>query len=442
MNGTFMTVVLAGNCTYLLSMVFAVLMFLPEHHLRPHFGIRCAIMGMAAILLTLLSAVLLEYFYIKAWFYQVTSLLYCLIGVGWMLLCFKLSWARYLNVWICTMLCCQAYSSLARMTATFLDSSETTLLSLLPKLYVFPLYLLIDFFLGRKIRKDQSYNPDMKYTVTLALLVACSLPVGLLEEPLRWQGEDLFAYACLCVGESVFCIILLFFQYWLYKDNLRQAEEALEKSMAEKRLEYFENMCQVVDTMNLRMHDLKHQIHRVGQVETVEPEALKDIERTISDYQAMVYTDYPDLDVILTEKSMRCERLEIDFDCNLDGESLSMISTKDMNGLFGNALDNAIEYLQNVKDRENRFIKIYGHDMGGFVKVGIENYCADEIVFGKEGLPVTTKGDGMSHGYGMKSICNIVETYGGHTVIRVEDKLFKLHILFPKRACLPRQTSP
>lgn len=434
MNYVFMVVVLGGNCIYMLSIVFAVLMFVPEHHLRSHFGLRCAVMGTAVLFANVLNVFLLEHYLYQAWFYRVMAVLYSVIGGGWMLLCFKLSLARYLNVWMCAMLCCQAYSSLARMTAVFLSSSKMTLPSLLSMLFVFPIYCLIEISLGRKIRKDQSYNPNIKCSVILALMVAFSFWAGFLEEPLRWRGEDLVAYAGLCVGESVFCIILLIFQYWLYKESLRQAEMAFEKNMAEKRLEYFENMRQVVDMMNLRMHDLKHQIHdNIGQIETVEPEALKEIERTISDFQVFVYTKHPALDVILTEKSIRCNCLGIDFDCNLDGEVLSMISTKDINGLFGNALDNAIEYLRNVEDEERRFIKVYGRDIGNFVKVVIENYCGDEIVFGKKGLPITTKGDGMSHGYGMKSIRSIVETYGGNIVIRVEDNLFQLHILFPKK---------
>lgn len=47
----------------------------------------------------------------------------------------------------------------------------------------------------------------------------------------------------------------------------------------------------------------------------------------------------------------------------------------------------------------------------------------------KEGLPITTKGDTSYHGYGLKSIREIVSRYGG--VMRVDNSkdIFQLSIV-------------
>ena len=46
-------------------------------------------------------------------------------------------------------------------------------------------------------------------------------------------------------------------------------------------------------------------------------------------------------------------------------------------------------------------------------------------------MPVTTKPNKMYHGFGMKSIRNVVEKYGGTLVIKAEGGIFRLNILLP-----------
>ena len=46
-------------------------------------------------------------------------------------------------------------------------------------------------------------------------------------------------------------------------------------------------------------------------------------------------------------------------------------------------------------------------------------------------LPATTKTDKKSHGYGLRSISEIVSRYGGSMEIRTEDDQFQLFLYMP-----------
>ncbi len=61
------------------------------------------------------------------------------------------------------------------------------------------------------------------------------------------------------------------------------------------------------------------------------------------------------------------------------------------------------------------------------------NWYAGDIVM-KEGLPATTKKDKTSHGFGLASITNTSERYGGSVKIKTNDGVFELNIIFPVSA--------
>ena len=58
----------------------------------------------------------------------------------------------------------------------------------------------------------------------------------------------------------------------------------------------------------------------------------------------------------------------------------------------------------------------------------MSNPNVEKIIL-KDGLPLTTKNDHNSHGYGMKSIRYIVEKYNGNLIIDCNNNIFVLSIL-------------
>ena len=187
-----------------------------------------------------------------------------------------------------------------------------------------------------------------------------------------------------------------------------------------------------IDMVNRKYHDLKHQIallrSEAASDRTVD--SLDRLEKDIRIYEAQRHTGNPVLDAILTSKSLYCQSHEIELKFIADGKPLAMMEDMEIAALFGNMLDNAIESAERISDPAKRIIRLHVAADKGFLRVRIENYCAEQLRF-VDGMPVTTKRDKRYHGFGMKSMRHTVEKYGGSIVAVQSDGWFELKILIP-----------
>ena len=115
--------------------------------------------------------------------------------------------------------------------------------------------------------------------------------------------------------------------------------------------------------------------------------------------------------------------------CMADGEQLKFMDEIDLYTLLGNALDNAIEANEKIADVAKRWISIQIQNKKGIILVEIVNPFVGSIKL-KNGLPITSKGDKLSHGYGTQSIRSIVEKYNGQMTIKTENDKYLLRIIF------------
>lgn len=116
----------------------------------------------------------------------------------------------------------------------------------------------------------------------------------------------------------------------------------------------------------------------------------------------------------------------------IDGAQLDFMRDADIYSLFGNALDNAIEAVKDV-DEEKRNIGISVKRVGEMVSVHVENYLDKPLEMNGD-LPRTTKKDKEFHGFGLISIRNIVQKYGGIMTVKRVNNTFNLNIIFFRNA--------
>ena len=116
-----------------------------------------------------------------------------------------------------------------------------------------------------------------------------------------------------------------------------------------------------------------------------------------------------------------------------DGALLSFMNEAEIYSLFGNAIDNAIAAVLPLP-QDKRSIGVNVGRVKDFVTVNVHNYFDGELEFGTDGLPRTSKGDEVNHGYGLKSIRYIVNKYDGNMSVEASGNLFNLNIIFPLKA--------
>lgn len=190
------------------------------------------------------------------------------------------------------------------------------------------------------------------------------------------------------------------------------------------------------DALQRVYHDLKHQIAFIrGEENPEKREAyLDELDQVISTHEAEANTGNAVLDTLLTSKNLLCLDQGITMTVFADAHDAGFLDVMDLCSIFGNAIDNAMEYELRVEDRSCRLIKVTVRTQNQFLLIQIQNYCTEKITM-KNGFIATSKQDKQLHGYGIKSIRRAVEKYEGSLTFDQKDEWFTLTALIP----LPKQ---
>lgn len=249
------------------------------------------------------------------------------------------------------------------------------------------------------------------------------------------SARDAFAdesFALMVVSRlfSIFCcIFLLYMRYGILELSRKDQErEDLLRLHALER-EQYEQSRENIELINIKCHDLKRRMERweSGQLD---PEEVRQVREMVGIYDAAVKTGNEALDVLLSERSLYCEKHGIRLSCMIDGAKLGFMPVGDVYSLFGNALENAIEAVSKLQDPENRVISFQVRESRGMLVLNEEN-CYDGPLSFAQGLPCTTKKEDEGyHGYGLKSIRMVAERYGGQMAVMADER-FHLTVLIP-----------
>ncbi len=204
------------------------------------------------------------------------------------------------------------------------------------------------------------------------------------------------------------------------------------QSLLKLQVENYELSKKSIEMVNQKYHDLKHHIAvmKSNASDDSSIEYLNKMEKEIKSYEAQNKTGNHVLDTILTVKSLTCQSNNTQLNVIADGHLLAMFDPIDISTLFGNILDNAIESVKIIKEKDQRIIHLSISKQKQFMLIRLENPYTGKIKY-KDGLPMTTKKDQSNHGYGLKSVLNTVKKYDGSLTISDDDKWFEVRILIP-----------
>lgn len=227
------------------------------------------------------------------------------------------------------------------------------------------------------------------------------------------------------------CAGALTIQFGFLRENKLSDEKAVLDSMMRLEKKHHEMSKETIAIINNKCHDLKHQLALFEKLDdkSARRAYIEELGTCIAIYDSAVETGNVALDIVISEKTLICEKNKISFTCLADGKKLDFMSSTDISSLFGNAFDNAIEK-QLSESEDDRFISLSVKEDKGFIFVHMDNNCSIPLKF-KDGLPQTTKEDKENHGFGTKSIESVVRKYNGELMMSVDDGRFNLDILFP-----------
>lgn len=231
---------------------------------------------------------------------------------------------------------------------------------------------------------------------------------------------------------DVFIAIIAALAIMIEQMMTRGKEAEIEKATMEKMLreskEQFLFEKHLIDLINIKAHDLKHQVNEAGKIDG---KTKEEVNQLIDDYDSSFNSGSQALDIVLTRKSRECKRHSILLTCMAEGKTLDEFEESEIYSLFGNILDNAIEASRKIQNKEQRVITLFIKKIDDFVIIHESNYYQDAIVM-KEGLPDTTKGNNDYHGFGIKSIKSFCDAHDGTMKITTSNNIFSLDIMLIK----------
>lgn len=291
------------------------------------------------------------------------------------------------------------------------------------------LIVLYIWFAKKEIESEYSHLPNNKilllscFTIVLLLVLSCTRDYYQDESVALTVISRLFSVMC--------CVFLLLVRAGFLEQNQLEREVKTICQLNHQQHIQFEQSRQNIELINIKCHDMKKRIEQFeDRFIGLTPEEITEMKNIISIYDKTMNTGNITLDIILTERSLICERENIVFSCIVDGESLNFFSKGDIYSLFANAIDNAMEAVSKLQDKDNRIISLSVRKLVGMVAINVDNYCETNSVEFQGKLPRTTKNSHQYHGFGLKSIQLIVKKYDGEMSIHI-DEMFHLSILIP-----------
>lgn len=294
-------------------------------------------------------------------------------------------------------------------------------------------YLLVYVFFVRKIRREGFYGVhDRSFSAFLGIMLVLVIVLNYYRSFFVPLEGNAVAHVLLSLYTIIGCIFSLFIQAGFHQRSQLSQQLEITRQLVRQQEKQFRLSEETVNTINLKCHDLRHQVAALRRSirDPASQQALEEIESATQIYDSAVKTGNPALDVILTEKSLLCENSGIQLTCMVDGSALSAVSDADLYAIFGNLLDNAIEGVMGLDDPEQRAIGLTVARAGRFLVIHTENYFNHPVEL-TDGLPVTTKRDRRYHGFGMRSLRLLAEKYGGSLSIEPDGDIFNVNILLP-----------
>lgn len=273
------------------------------------------------------------------------------------------------------------------------------------------------------VRREKSgYFVNNTIYLWIVLIFAANLFIGNFED----SGSGL---VYIFIIQFLVNALVLFVLFALSRSIRIERENAKLQSFIDQQKAQYLVAKESIEHLNMAAHDIKHLAWMIREGGDGSPETVEKLEGSVRRYEFLYDTGNKALDIALSEKCRHFSDSGIDFTIIAEGDAVSFMSDLDIYILFGNLLENACEAAAEVGEEDSRVVGLYLKRKGNFITVHSENTMAEMPVF-ENGLPRTHKKDRENHGFGIRSITEIVKKYNGCCTMDCTGTMFSTDITF------------
>lgn len=231
-------------------------------------------------------------------------------------------------------------------------------------------------------------------------------------------------------------LVILFITLYKIMKKLNDQEIIKEKlywleNVKALELDYYNTLQQKSEEVRRFRHDFKDTLETLKLlVNENTPESinkaqdiLKSLNQNISNTKLPVYTSNVVINSVVGTKVDEAKKDNIIVHAALDLPKDLRIESIDLNCVFLNLLNNAIEACEKIPDITNREITLKSAVKAGYLIIKTENPFVD-IEEDEKGNLKTTKEDKENHGIGLSLISSIAEKYDGSFETKTENNIF------------------
>lgn len=221
-----------------------------------------------------------------------------------------------------------------------------------------------------------------------------------------------------------FVFILLYYEE-TQKQAIMQRERDMLDTQFKKAQTEFASLQQLQQNAAAYRHDMRHHLALLQALASKgDIEEIKRYLRTAqSDIDAITPTRYCEnetVNLILSAYAVKAKQSDIMLTVEARLPDSLTLSDTELCSLLSNALENAIQACENIRDSKERYIKLRVYTKNNKLCIDLRNTYQSELTF-QEGLPVSKE---PGHGYGTKSMAHIVEKHSGVFQFSVKDGWF------------------
>lgn len=324
-------------------------------------------------------------------------------------------------------LCCQLRRWVALFAMAAFVNSETVQ-NVVELIATLPLLFLLLRFVAPSVRVISGYPVSIQLQFGLIPMLSYGFDyltrvyTDLLSKGIP-AAVEFMPFVC-CIAYLVF--VLRTSEEERKKNELEQMQSCLnlQISQAVREIEALRESQKDASTYR---HDLRHHMQHLltcienGKVEQAEG-YIHEVCAQIEASRVKKYCENETINLIFSSFAGRAESAGVAMNIKAVVPHILPVSETDLCVLLSNALENALHACTAQEQKGTIAILAYERNERFFFQV--TNPCKKEVVF-ENGVPVT---DRPGHGIGVRSICAIVERYGGMYSFLVKENEFILRV--------------
>ena len=236
----------------------------------------------------------------------------------------------------------------------------------------------------------------------------------------------------------ILSINIMIFFYYDYSQRMRKKYTELQLQLLhdESTSEYYHLLQEHDEQQKILIHDIKNHLTLIstfasnGNTENI-INYIGEIIETGALKPSPAVCDNELLNAIIAHYKMLFEKKNIKLNVDIRKNTVNTLSEHEITALFSNLLSNAYDSCSKYDDSYTD-LSVCQKEDSTLIIISMINTCRTKPLFSKSGHLISSKKDNKNHGFGLKSIENVLNNHNGNiqTYYDKNEGLFHTIILF------------